>query len=92
VLLRIGIGVGVGALIGLGIVTLKQFQIWPFNSKRKTAKQTVDKALGTEEEVSTASRKLRRRHPRSWNVAYEFTPGVNLIESGHSYFPYSVSL
>ena len=72
--LTIGIGAGVGGLVGLAVIALKHFKIWPFKRVGRVA--TEDEGNNDEEEnidndrISPGSSKssLRRRHARSWKM------------------------
>jgi len=72
--LRSGIGAGIGSLIGLAVIVLKQLKIWPFNRKKKAPKQTEEQA---EELIETSQKHRKRNHPRSWNSINEFTTRAN---------------
>ena len=64
-----GIGAGVGALLGLAVVTWQQFNIWPFNKKRKASNIPEGRDRESESDVREEARrtqKHRRSHPRSW--------------------------
>lgn len=66
--LRKGIGAGIGTLIGLAVVGLKHFRIWPFNRRRGSSqsKQQSHTNGSAEKLVVESGKEYRRNHPRSW--------------------------
>ena len=69
-----GIGTAVGSAIGLGIVALKQFNIWPFNRIRRGPQQTqAPEGQGGESPSNSApASRHRRRHARAWNPSDDY--------------------
>jgi hypothetical protein len=69
-----GIGTAVGSAIGLGIVALKQFNIWPFNMIRRAPQQTqAPEGQGAESSSNNVpASRHRRRHARAWNRSDDY--------------------
>jgi hypothetical protein len=69
--LKKGAGAGIGALIGLAVVGLKHFGIWPFNRRKGSSQSNQQKHTdgSSEKSMDTSSGEHRRNHPRSWTPA-----------------------
>lgn len=71
--LMVGIGVGVGGLVGLAMIALKHFKVWPFNKVGRDADESDDQGESENDEeggedTTSFKGRLRRRHPRSWEM------------------------
>jgi hypothetical protein len=65
----------VGSAIGLGVIALKQFRVWPFNRGRRSPQgrqAAAGDATGESSNNGTTS-KNRRRHARAWDQETEFS-------------------
>ena len=65
---------GVGGLIGLGVIALKQFKIWPFNQVGRVASDDErdddedESADDDDTSPQLSKRTLHCRHARSWTI------------------------
>jgi hypothetical protein len=71
-----GIGIAVGSLVGLGVMGLKHFKLWPFNNVGQDDEESDDEGNDREDdegqeeddENDPPEMRLCRRHPRSWKM------------------------